>query len=177
MGHKLRLLRLAFWLCNSSAAGSCFFFSNQECGPICILLRWAPIPLQLTLVRCMKWWSIEVDLVVGTPPQRVSVILDTGSGAALTCRNCWSDILAFWALIYVWPWHDPWFAEARFVHILAPTVGIACCLVKGLKRFEDVWIHRFKKIEVAITLTLRPKPKNGRASNWHYFDTQRQASS
>eukprot|EP00913_Durusdinium_trenchii_P014516 g13617.t1 len=30
-----------------------------------------------------------VDLVVGTPPQRVSVILDTGSGvAAYPCANC-----------------------------------------------------------------------------------------
>ena len=29
--------------------------------------------------------EFEVDLVIGTPPQRASVILDTGSGVALAC--------------------------------------------------------------------------------------------
>ena len=169
MGHKLRLLRLAFWLCNSSATGSCCFFfkSGMWTNMHTTSLGSYPVAADLS-VRCMKWWSAL----------RWTWLWE------LHLRGFqWSWILAVepvwhvWALIYVWPWHDPWFAEARFVHILAPTVGIACCLVKGLKRFEDVWIHRFKKIEVAITLTLRPKPKNGRASNWHYFNTQRQASS
>ena len=35
---------------------------------------------------------VEVDLVVGTPPQRVSVILDTGSGVGVLIVGCWSDL-------------------------------------------------------------------------------------
>ena len=141
MGHKLRLLRLAFWLCNSSAAGSCiFFFSNQECGPICILLRWAPIPLQLTYPsdvwddEALRWtWLWELHL----RGFQWSWILAVEPGWHVETAGYFSSKFEPWYML--WPWHDPWFAEARFVHILAPTVGIACFLVRGLKRFE-AWL-------------------------------------
>ena len=106
------------------------------------------------VVRCMKRWSIEVDLVVGTPPQRVSVILDTGSGAGLTCRNCWI-LRSISALIHV---------RRDMIHgctsqvCAYPCANCGHCLFlsESLKRFEDVWTAQ--TIEVAITLTLRPKP-------------------
>lgn len=67
---------------------------------------------------------------MGTPPQRVSVILDTGSGAALTCRNCWI-LFSILSLDILYGGTRSMVAQARFVHILAPTVGIACFLVKA----------------------------------------------
>lgn len=139
MGHKLRLLRLAFWLCNSSAAGSCIFFfkSGMWTNMRTTSLGSYPVAADLS-VRCMNWWSIEVDLVVGTPPQRVSVILDTGSGAALTCRNCWI-LFSILSLDILYGGTRSMVAQARFVHILAPTVGIACFLVKAWRCLKSVW--------------------------------------
>ena len=46
--------------------------------------------ISCTCISCQS----QVDLVVGTPPQRVSVILDTGSGVVLACL-----VLPGWMLL------------------------------------------------------------------------------